>query len=121
MSDTIRPGVPTRLYFGIYDASGMTVPGQFPTISIRRVSDGWFFNGTGFVNTSGTPSQLAMTEIGAPTPGLYLYIFTSPSLIAPLAQDTYEIRYRNTGTPTGESWEIRNVANRLLDINVAGA
>lgn len=110
----------TKLYVGIFDASDATVTAQSPTVSVRRDSDGFFFNGTVFVDTSGVPTPLAMTEIGAAAPGLYTYSLVDPGLLAPLAKDEYQIRYINSGAPTGELWDVREVEKALRDINTQG-
>lgn len=111
----------TRLYLGIVNASQAPVTTQTPTVSIRRDSDGFFFNGTIYVNTSGVPTQLAMTETGTPAPGLYFFDYVDPGLLSPLSIDVYQIRYNSTGTPSGDLYDIRDAERALRDINTQGS
>lgn len=108
------------LYLAIQDASQVMVTGESPTVSIRRVSDGYFFNGTSFVDTSGVPTQLAMSEVSASSaPGLYAYNLVDPGLSsASIFKDVYQIRYVNTTT---ELWDVRDIELKLRDINTQGS
>ncbi len=121
---TIKPilvSSTTTLYLGIVDASQAPIAAQTPTVSIRRKSDGFFFNDTAFVDTSGIPTQIAMTEIGTAVPGLYFYDYVDPGLISPLSTDVYQIRYNNAGTPSGDLYDIRDAERALRDINTQGS
>lgn len=114
------------IYLAITDGSDDPVTGLSPSIAVRRASDGFFLNGLGagaFVDTSGTPTLLSMTEVGATAaPGLYVASFTDPGLVAPLTNDIYEIRMIEvTGPPTGTVWDVIQVMRELRDINTQGS
>lgn len=114
----------------INETSGAAVTGQSPTIAIRRASDGFFFNGTAFVDTLGVPTPLALTEIGSTiAPGLYLYSFVDPGPIVPtpptlqLTKDTYQLNFINAGAPPtgGMIWDVREFSRELRDFNTQGS
>ena len=120
-----------NLYLSLVnDTTGAPIVGQTPTVAIRRASDGFFFNGTVFIDTSGVPTNLSMVEVGAiAIAGLYRYSFTDPGPIVPtpptpqLTKDTYELRYVNTGAPPtgGTMHDVIGVARQLRDINTQGS
>lgn len=120
-----------NLYLSLVnDTTGAPVTGQSPTIAIRRVSDGFFFNGTAFINTSGTPTNIAMTEVSAVSnAGLYRYTMTDPGPIVPtppalqIPNDIYELRYVASGSPPvgGTMHEIISVHRKLRDVNTQGS
>lgn len=124
-------GSTVNLYLSLVnESSGSPVTGQTPTIAIRRASDGFFFNGTAFVNTGGTPTNLSMAEVGAtPAPGLYKYSFVDPGPVVPvsptpqLTKDTYELRFVNVGGPPtgGTALDIIAMSRQLRDINTQGS
>ncbi len=117
----ILAGSAHKVYLSIVDINQAAVTGQFPTVAIRRESDGFFFNGTAFIDTTGTPTILNMPEIGATSaPGLYVYSFTDPGLLGALTKDRYQFAYSNAGTPTGTAWEVLVVDKALRDINTQG-
>ena len=116
----ISAGSVVQLFLGITDAAQTPITGQTPTVSVRRASDGFFFSGTAFVNTSGVPTSLSMTEIGTAAPGLYSYQFTNPALLQPINNDIYQIHYINAGVPAGQVWEARAVKRALRDVNTQG-
>ena len=112
----------TTLYLSIVDASQIPSTGETPDIYIRRLSDGFFFDGAAFVDTSDVPTALAMTETGATiVPGLYYYSLVDPGLIQPLAEDEYQLRYVNVGgTVNGTDLDAMLVKLSLRDINTQG-
>lgn len=119
-------GSSITLYLELLDGSDNPATGLSPSIAVRRNSDGFFLNGLGagaFVDTSGTPTLLSWTEIGATAaPGLYTATFTDPGLVAPLVEDMYEIRAIETvGPPTGTVWTTLRIMRQLKDINTQGS
>lgn len=112
----------------INETTGSPVTGQSPTVSIRRISDGYFFDGADFVDTLGIPTSLTMTEIDATaTPGLYSYSFVDPGpeLTAspqPI-RDIYQLRFINSGAPPtgGSLWDVREFTKELRDFNTQGS
>jgi hypothetical protein len=120
-------GSTVELLLALLDATDQPVAGQTPTIYIRRVSDGFFFDGAAFVDTVGVPTPLSFTEIGTPAPGLYAYSFADPGPVVPtppatqLVRDKYQLRYANTGSPAGQTWEVVEFLRELRDINTQGS
>lgn len=118
------------LYLSILDSNEQPVTGESPTIAIRRSSDGFFFDGTNFVDTSGVPTNLSLTEIDTTAvPGLYKYSLSDPGPVVPsppaiqLSKDIYEIRFANSGTPPvgGVLYDVRRFSRQLRDINTQGS
>ena len=114
----------------VNDTTGVSITGESPTLSIRRSSDGFFFDGAAFVDTSGTPTVLNMSEIDATAaPGLYVYTFNDPGPIVPtlptlqLSEDIYEVNFINSGAPPagGSMWSVRKFTRQLRDINTQGS
>ncbi|MCK5601177.1 hypothetical protein KAR91_04885 [Candidatus Pacearchaeota archaeon] len=109
------------------NVTNLPVASQTPDIYVRRASDGFFFDGAVFVDTSGVPTALALTEIGTSAPGLYLYSYVDPGPVVPtpptlqLTRDKYQFRYVNTGSPAGETWEVVEFLRELRDINTQGS
>ncbi|MGW8177917.1 MAG: hypothetical protein ACWGQW_03870 [bacterium] len=112
----------------INETTGAPVTAQSPTVEIRRVSDGYFFDGAAFVDTLGVPTPLAMSEIGAiAAPGLYSYSLVDPGP-EPTAspqpvRDKYQLRFANAGAPPtgGSLWDVREFAKELRDFNTQGS
>jgi hypothetical protein len=107
------------------ETAGAPQTGQTPGIYIKRVSDGFFFDGAAFVDTAGTPTLLAMAEVGAtPSPGLYDYSLVDPGPLVPtpptlqLSKDSYELRFVN-GAET--VYDLRELSRELRDINTQGS
>jgi len=107
------------------EVAGLPQVTQPPAIYIRRVSDGFFFDNTAFVDTTGIPTLLAMTEVGATAaPGLYDYSLVDPGPLVPvpptpqLSKDLYEFRFVN-GTET--AYNLREFGRELRDINTQGS
>lgn len=116
--------------FILDDSNGTPVTGQSPTVAVRRASDGFFFDGSAFVDTSGVPTNLSMSEVGAvAVPGLYLLSITDPGPVIPtppavqLSKDKYELRFVNSGAPPagGTMYDIREISRQLRDINTQGS
>ena len=57
----------------------------------------------------------------------YSYSFVDPGPIIPVApiiqlvRDKYQIRYANTGSPAGETWEVVEFLRELRDIKTQGS
>lgn len=106
------------------EAAGTPQIGQTPSLYIRRVSDGFFFNGASFINTAGVPTALSMLEIGTMAPGIYSFILIDPGPIVPvsptpqLVKDEYEIRFVNL---TETMFDVREFSRELRDINTQGS
>lgn len=107
------------------EGAGSPQIGQVPSVYIRRVSDGFFFSGTDFVDTAGVPTSLTMTEVGnTVAPGLYDYSFVDPGPLVPvppalqLSKDLYEFRFVNT---TETVYDLREFSRELRDINTQGS
>lgn len=112
----------------INETTGAPVTSQSPTIEIRRMSDGYFFDGAAFVDTLGVPTSLTMSEINTiAAPGLYSYSLVDPGP-EPTAspqpvKDRYQLRFVNTGVPPtgGSLWDVREFAKELRDFNTQGS
>lgn len=106
------------------ESAGVPQTAQSPVIYIRRVSDGFFFDGVAFVDTLGVPTTLNMVEVGTPAPGLYDYYLVDPGPIVPvtpalqLTKDSYELRLVNV---TETMFDIREFGRELRDINTQGS
>jgi len=124
-------GSTVKYYLSIIDSTtGSPVTAQSPTVAIRRESDGFFFDGSVFVDTLGTPTNLAMSEVGATSnPGLYVYTMLDPGPVIPapptlqLSKDLYELRFVNAGAPPsgGTMHSVREFSKQLRDINTQGS
>jgi len=106
------------------ESVGVPQIGQTPTLYIRRVSDGFFFNGATFVDTAGVPTALSLTEVGTMSPGLYDFSLVDPGPIVPasptpqLPKDEYELRVVNL---TETMYDLREFSRELRDINTQGS
>lgn len=113
----------------VNSTSGAPITGIVPNAFIRRMSDGFFFDGSAFLNTAGTPTSLNFVEISTvAAPGLYVYSFTDPGPLVPtppaiqLQSDKYEIRTVVPGSAPlgGTLWDVRKISRRLRDVNTQG-
>jgi hypothetical protein len=114
----------TNRFVLFIESSGVPQTAQTPTIYIRRVSDGFFFNGTTFVDTLGVPTLISLNEVGTMAPGLYDYIFVDPGPVIPilpaiqLYKDSYELRFVNA---LEVMYDLREFSRELRDINTQGS
>lgn len=104
------------LSFQIVDFNGLGVTGQSPTVSVRRTSDGRYFNGTAFQVAF---ISLPMTELDSVNiPGVYVRTFDQA---LDNREETYFIHYVNsagTVTTNVEELDFSDQGLRTIDIPV---
>lgn len=96
--DILRQGDTERIIILALDSSSLPVTGATCTVAIRRDSNGYWWNGSGFVASYTTVS---MTEVdSANLPGVYSYDFI------PTSTDFACIIYgrSSTGTVVNDPW-----------------
>lgn len=96
--DILRQGDVERIIILALDSSSLPVTGATCTLAIRRDSNGYWWNGSGFVASYTTVS---MTEVDATNlPGVYSYDFT------PTSSDFSCIIYgkSSTGSVVNDPW-----------------
>lgn len=110
----VQTGATERIEVLILDATLDPLTGKSDIlISIRRVSDGFFydFNDDTFKSSGWTTRQTAMSEISATNaPGEYSYDFDTSAITNAAADDTYQIRVdQSPGTDAANVPQIGEV------------
>jgi hypothetical protein len=91
-----------RLQLDLVNTDGSAATAKTPQVSIRRASDGYYWNGSAFVSGQ---TWLAMTEVDATNePGQYAYVFPNPGTVA-----SYRVYFRHTAAPVGFASELHSV------------
>jgi hypothetical protein len=91
-----------RLQLDLVNTDGSGATAKTPQVSIRRASDGYYWNGSAFVSGQ---TWLNMTEVDATNePGQYAYAFANPGTVA-----SYRVYFRHTAAPVGFASELHSV------------
>ena len=88
------------------DSLGMPITGVTPLVSIRRLSDNQYWNGTGW---QAGKFDFSMVE---QHPGAYLYTFMQSTIAA---ANSYGVLYQYVGPPAVYAYEVHKVVTTLID------
>jgi len=100
----------------ITDSSGAHVTGESPTVSVRKASNGyWYdFNDSTFKNTGWTTKAQTLTEDA--TNEIYYLVWTPPS--SETGEEEYTFKVKNTGTYAAIQTETIEYVNNIAATDI---